>query len=332
MPATEATPETILIPIRYGSVCSGIESASAAWKHLGWEAAWFAEIAPEPSAVLEYRYPGVTNLGDFTTIGPEYGPVDVLVGGTPCQSFSLAGLRGGIGDSRGNLALEFIRLVGRINPRWVVWENVPGVLSSGGGRDFGSLLGGLAKLGYSVSYRVLDAVNFGCACTRRRVFVVGYLGDWRNPASVLFEPGCISRDCERVAAESEAAPVGVEGSGRTRRAIAVTDRKRSGGRMAEWRINLAYSPIVRRGGGNKTARQIVDLDGRLRCLTPRETERLLGFPDDYTLVPYRGKTLADTHRNAAIGNSMAVPVMRWLGERIQKVDSMLTARRGAHAA
>jgi DNA (cytosine-5)-methyltransferase 1 len=173
---------------RYGSVCSGIEAATAAWHHMGWEAAFFSEIEKFPCAVLEHHYPDVPLHGDFTTIKEnEYGKIDLLVGGTPCQSFSVAGLRGGLDDDRGNLALEFCRLAQREQPRWIVWENVPGVLSSNGGRDFGSILGALENIGYGLAYRVLDAQYFGVAQRRRRVFVVGYLGDWRPAAAVLFE-------------------------------------------------------------------------------------------------------------------------------------------------
>jgi DNA (cytosine-5)-methyltransferase 1 len=174
--------------MRYGSVCSGIEAATAAWHHMGWEAAFFSEIEKFPCAVLQHRYPDVPLHGDFTTIKEnEYGTIDLLVGGTPCQSFSIAGMRGGLDDDRGNLALEFCRLAQREKPRWIVWENVPGVLSSSGGRDFGSILGALEDIGYGLAYRVLDAQYFGVAQRRRRVFVVGYLGDWRPAAAVLFE-------------------------------------------------------------------------------------------------------------------------------------------------
>jgi DNA (cytosine-5)-methyltransferase 1 len=174
--------------MRYGSVCSGIEAASVAWHPLGWRASFLSEIEPFPRAVLSHHYPEVPLHGDFTTIrAGEYGAIDLLVGGTPCQSFSVAGLRGGLDDERGNLALEYLRLADRLRPRWLVWENVPGVLSSNGGRDFGSILGGLVELGYGFAYRVLDAQFFGVAQRRRRVFVVGYLGDWRCAAAVLFE-------------------------------------------------------------------------------------------------------------------------------------------------
>jgi DNA (cytosine-5)-methyltransferase 1 len=114
-------------------------------------------------------------------------PIDLLVGGTPCQSFSVAGLRKGLADPRGNLMLTFLSIADKFRPKWVVWENVPGVLSSNGGKDFGTFLGALGELGYGFAYRVLDAQHFGVAQRRRRVFVVGYLGDWRVAAAVLFE-------------------------------------------------------------------------------------------------------------------------------------------------
>jgi DNA (cytosine-5)-methyltransferase 1 len=174
--------------MRYLSVCAGIEAASVAWHPLGWEPAAFSEIEAFPRAVLAHRFPDVPIHGDFTTIGADdYGPIDLLVGGTPCQSFSIAGLRGGLDDDRGNLALEFLRLAQRKRPRWLVWENVPGVLSSSGGRDFGAILGGMVECGYGFAYRVLDAQFAGVPQRRRRVFVVGYLGDWRRAAAVLFE-------------------------------------------------------------------------------------------------------------------------------------------------
>jgi DNA (cytosine-5)-methyltransferase 1 len=191
--------------VKFGSVCSGIEAASVAWEPLGWRAAFFAEIAKFPSAVLAERWPGVPNVGDFTRPF-EHDAIDLLVGGTPCQSFSVAGLRGGLADERGNLALEFFRLAQRARPRWVVWENVPGVLSSEGGRDFGSILGALAELGYGFAYRVLDAQYFGVPQRRRRVFVVGHLGAWAPAAAVLFERSCLRWDsAPRRAAGAEVA-------------------------------------------------------------------------------------------------------------------------------
>jgi DNA (cytosine-5)-methyltransferase 1 len=174
--------------MRYGSICSGIEAATVAWHGLGWEPAFFSEIDNFPRAVLQHHYPDVPLHGDFTTInGDEYGHIDLLVGGTPCQDFSIAGLRAGLAGERGNLTLEFARLVDRMRPQWIVWENVPGVLSIDGGRAFGSFLGALAEIGYGFAYRILDAQYFGVPQRRRRVFVVGYFGDWRRAAAVLFE-------------------------------------------------------------------------------------------------------------------------------------------------
>jgi DNA (cytosine-5)-methyltransferase 1 len=176
--------------MRYASVCDGIGAAHVAWQPLGWECAWTSEIEPFPSAVVDERWK-LKNVGDMTKLTEEQleneGPISLLVGGTPCQSFSVAGLRKGLEDPRGNLALRFTQLVGVLRPTWVVWENVPGVLSSGGGRDFGTFLGALAELGYGFAYRVLDAQWFGVAQRRRRVFVVAHARDWRRAAAVLFE-------------------------------------------------------------------------------------------------------------------------------------------------
>jgi DNA (cytosine-5)-methyltransferase 1 len=165
-----------------------MEAASVAWHPLGWTPVGFSEIEPFPCAILKHRFPHTPNYGSLTEYQSwplEPGAIDLLVGGTPCQSFSVAGLRKGLADPRGNLALTFLGLADKLKPRWIVWENVPGVLSSGGGRDFGSFLGALVELGYGFAYRVLDAQHFGVPQRRRRVFVVACLGDWRAPAEVL---------------------------------------------------------------------------------------------------------------------------------------------------
>jgi len=183
-----AQPAPVGRPIRYLSVCSGMEAASVAWHPLGWTPVGFSEIEPFPCAILKHRFPNVPNYGSLTEYQSwplEPGAIDLLVGGTPCQSFSVAGLRKGLADPRGNLALTFLGLADKLKPRWIVWENVPGVLSSGGGRDFGSFLGALVELGYGFAYRVLDAQHFGVPQRRRRVFVVACLGDWRAAAEVL---------------------------------------------------------------------------------------------------------------------------------------------------
>ena len=448
----------------YGSVCSGIESASVAWSPIGWHASFLSEIETFPRAVLAYHYPSIPLHGDFTTIeAGQYEPIDILVGGTPCQSFSIAGLRGGLGDDRGNLALEYLRLAQRLRPKWLVWENVPGVLSSGAGRDFGSVLGGLGELGYGFAYRVLDAQfvrvdGFGRAVPqrRRRVFVVGYLGDWRRAAAVLFERESLSgnspprRSSREVVAPTLSARtkggdgLGTDfdsdgglvaktlgattkvhrddpsadtfvvagtllnngkaaGSATTQDAengflvpVAHTLNAKGGAGRMDYESETLVAHSLRGGGfdasedgtgrgtplvpiafsskdhgadasddvaptlramghaeshanaggqlgiayrttGNDGAyetgdvtpclntatdpNQITLLQGwQVRRLTPKECERLQGFPDGYTDIPYRRRSAADGPRYKALGNSMAVNVMRWVGHRIAMVE------------
>jgi DNA (cytosine-5)-methyltransferase 1 len=293
-------PTTGSAGLRYLSVCSGIEAATVAWRPLGWRAFAYSEIEPFPCAVLEHHYPNVPNLGDMTQY--ETWPdatIDLLVGGTPCQSFSVAGLRKGLDDPRGSLMLTYGAIARKYRPTWLVWENVPGVLSSNGGRDFGTFLGMLAELGYGFAYRVLDAQYFGLAAPRERVFVVGHYGDWRAAAAVLFE---------RSALQGDSAP-------------------RSKARLEGARTLKSATPC----GRNDDAPLIIDESG-VRFATPREWERMLGFPDDYTLIPWRGKPAAlcpDGPRYKALGNSMAVPVMRWIGERIAMASEIIAKARAA---
>lgn len=339
-----------------------------------------SEIAAAPRAVLQYHYPEVPLHGDFTTIHiDEYESIDLLVGGTPCQSFSVAGLRGGLADERGNLALEYLRLAERLRPRWLVWENVPGVRSSGSGRDFGAFLGSLGELGYGWAYRSLDAQYFGLAQRRERVFVVGYLGDWRPPAAVLFEPASLRWDSpprrearERVA---DTLTVGANQCSGTRADFTEVANPlgahRSGTHLdldneiyaVSYALN-AHGGVGRMDGESETfvtasaqnqrneVRQMdvagangmgigddsdpmftlecrqphgVGIGCAVRRLTPRECERLQGFPDDYTLIPYRGRPMADGPRYRLLGNSMAVPVVHWIGERITRMETARAA-------
>ena len=176
--------------MRYVSVFSGVEAATLAWHQFGWEPVAFSEIDPFPSAVLAERFPDVPNLGDITQIDwSRIGAVDLVVGGSPCQSFSVAGKREGLAGASG-LMFEYIRCVRELRPRWFVWENVPGALSSEGGAAFGQLLTEMDDLGYGLAWRVLDAQFFGVAQRRRRVFLVGSLGDGgaERACEVLFEP------------------------------------------------------------------------------------------------------------------------------------------------
>ena len=370
--------------IRYASVCSGIEAPSVAWEPLGWKPVFFSEIEKFPSAALAHHYPDTPNLGNMEEInGHAYnGKVDLLVGGTPCQSFSLAGLRGGLEDARGNLALVFCRLVDQIRPRWVVWENVPGVLSSNGGRDFASIVGALAELGYGCCWRVLDAQYYGVAQRRRRVFLVGHLGDWRPAGAVLFERESLrgnpppSREARKEVAGGVGGRASHWGGGphpslnqsNSTSGIGLSNQElfsqgggglvpdvamclnaggqgRDGGESQTFVVNARETPVHTSDlslplGAQDTGHALVSptLDARaadgprrnqgglvvlpaVRRLTPVECERLQGFPDGYTAIPWRGKApegCPDGHRYKALGNSMAVPVMRWIGERIQR--------------
>jgi DNA (cytosine-5)-methyltransferase 1 len=389
--------------MKYLSICSGIEAATVAWHGLGWQAAGFAEIDPFARAVLAHHYPHVPLHGDFTTLQEnDYDAIDLLVGGTPCQSFSIAGLRKGLDDDRGNLSLEFIRLAQKSRARWLVWENVPGVLSIDKGRAFGTFLGGLAECGYGFAYRILDAQYFGVPQRRRRVFVVGYLGDWRRAAAVLFEPESLRGDItprketrESVASFAPSSLGGYsEGIGTLRAnggdlgggsETLITNSGdlsfclNAGGmgrqdsesetlicsfaqnQLGEVRVGKVANtintnsnasgrntPMVAIQYAEQRGREdrrngmgIADVDdpmytletrqphgvltpSQVRRLTPRECERLQGFPDDYTLIDYRGKPAPDGNRYKVLGNSMAVPVMRWLGERIMLVSNNQT--------
>jgi DNA (cytosine-5)-methyltransferase 1 len=350
---------------KFLSVCSGIEAASCAWD---WEAVAFSEIEKFPCQVLAHHYPKTPNWGDMTKFKewPDAN-VDVLVGGTPCQSFSVAGLRKGLDDPRGNLMLTYLAIAAKYRPKWVVWENVPGVLSSNGGLDFASFLRGLGECGYGFAYRVLDAQYFGVPQRRRRVFVVGCLGDWRSAAAVLFEQHslqghlapsrktgkdlakCLTTSTQRYDTETETLvtqPIAYNitfcDANGTR-----ADRPNGGLYVNETDVT---STLTKAGIGTNIAQPItfsgqmsnpqtdVNLSGTLqaknpmavakpmpqsmavRRLTPVECERLQGFPDGYTDIQLKGKPTPDGPRYKALGNSMAVPVMRWIGQRIEAVD------------
>lgn len=413
--------------MKFGSVCSGIEAASKAWEPLGWKPAWFSEIEQFPSAVLAHHWPEVTNLGDMTKIADavragEVEAPDVLVGGTPCQAFSIAGLREGLSDDRGQLTLSYVELANAIDAKRrergepeaiIVWENVPGVLSS---KDnaFGCFLAGLAgesselqpaggKWTHAgcvsgpqrvIAWRVLDAQFFGVAQRRRRVFVVASARKGFDPAAVLFELDSVRRDSaprretQKAVAALTARGVGTCGADDnqaqaghliafgggntaghidvatactahgirldfdtetfavhgtqdpdTNRELAhtlgrnngqenaiVTEpftlaiRGRSEGSTIEVRNDGTANALLTPNGGR--AGMGVGAIGwgmQVRRLTPIECERLQGFPDNHTLIGWRGKDTAecpDGPRYKAIGNSMAVPVMRWIGERI----------------
>ena len=396
--------------VRYVSVFSGIEAASVAWGPLGWQPVCFCEVDEFPKAVLRHRFPCVPNLGDITkvdwrSLAKCAGRPDAVVGGSPCQSFSVAGARTGL-EGESGLMWEYVRAIRELMPRWLLWENVPGALSSSHGEDFRCLLEALDACGYGMAWRVLDAQFFGLAQRRERVFLVGRLGDVEGPCKVLFEPESLSWDSQSsrekrqelaaragsgaacagfkwhqgsgagsIGLEDEQSPTltsvkepavmcmtdyhnaavyGLAGNIENRKpenggggagwcdpdengmytltatdrpAVCMTDTQPHS--MVDGEVCGALSatmhkdpPVVakalRMRGGCEGG------DGyAVRRLTPRECERLQGFPDDWTKVPYKGKPedeCPDTPRYKAIGNSMAVPVMRWIGERMQKAE------------
>lgn len=318
--------------MRFGSVCSGIEAASVAWEPLGFRAAWFSEIEPQPCNLLATRWPRVPNLGDMLTIAQRIrdGIVeapDVLVGGTPCQAFSVSGLRGGISDPRGALTLAFVDIANAIDeqrtkqgkrPCIIVWENVPGVLSS---KDnaFGCFTGGLvgepdplvlpwewANAGYvrgesrQLAWRNLNARAFGLQQLRRRVFVVATADDDIDPTSILPEPESCARAIEAFTRRQKRLPVPVDG-----------------GTLYRFRRTDSYAcdgvSSTLSARDYKDARDlVVTPDGRVRGLIPEEYEILQGFPVNYSAIP----GFSHSARIKALGNSMAVPVMRWIGKRL----------------
>ena len=295
-----------------------------AWEPLGWKPAWFSQFDPDhnykggpdfASAVLAHRYPSTPNLGDITKIYDKetfkQEPIDLLIGGTPCPSFSVNGLRKGLKDPRGQLALEYCRIAREKRPSWVVWENVPGVLSSGGWRDFAAFLGALEELGYSLAYRVLDAQYFGVPQRRKRVFVVGHRGDDRAQF-VLFDGGGAWDAPPR---QREPEPKAVPLKGPEKRLVGIES---SSGEVS--RCLLASGT-----GRNIWAETLLSKGDAVRKLMPVEWERLQGFPDDYTRIPWRKKPAElcpKGPRYTALGNSIAVPVLNWIGERIAAIDSL----------
>ena len=316
--------------MKFATVCSGIEACSSAWEPLGWEAQFFSEIDPFPCEVLKYHYPTVPNYGDMTQYKEwKDGSVDVICGGTPCQSFSVAGLRKGIESPNGQLMLTFGAILEKYQPRWMVWENVPGVLSSNRGKDFGAFLGMLGELGYGFAYRVLNAEYFGVAQRRRRVFLVGYLRDWKRPASVLFEPESLQGDLAESQKERQRTTRDTENSVRNcselPRVTPCLNGEELKRHVSNQMIGNAESWFYPEYLGNVEEGALLAEGYQVRRLTPTECERLQGFEDGHTKIPYRNKSAdecPDGPRYKALGNSMAVPVMQWIGERIMRTEKI----------
>lgn len=265
--------------MKYLSLFSGIEAATVAWHKLGWEPVGFSEIEPFPCAVLQHHYPNITNYGDITNHAEWKLPkdIDLIVGGSPCQSFSVAGLRKGLADPRGNLMLTYLAVVERVRPRWVVWENVPGVLSSDGGRALGTFLGALGQLGYGWAYRVLDAQWVrthghprAVPQRRRRVFVVGCLGDWARAAQVLFERESVQRDSAKGRATRKGTTADAEagvGAGRWPATVASTLNHAFGDKLGlEDQHALHGAPLFVLSSGQANASITSNVGPSLDCL------------------------------------------------------------------
>lgn len=299
------------------SVCSGIEAASVAWQPLGFQAVAFAEIERFPSAVLQHHFPNTTNLGDITYYEEWNLPqFDILVGGTPCQSFSTAGKKLSLADERGQLSLTFCRIAKRFQPKWVVWENVPAVLSRKD-KPFQQFITELEHAGYRAEWRILNAADFGVPQKRKRLFVVAQRLDIAESGRSIFLDGETS---DVRIAQRENGNSGTAGKGTSRmlwynwhgKALRVTPC-----------IDCAYTVVAHYGVGGNDKPLIVDTErNTVRWIHPIECERLQGFPDNWTQIPWRGKPAEKcpkTLRYKAIGNSMPVPVMRWIGEKIKQL-------------
>lgn len=295
--------------MKLATLCSGIGAPEVAAKRLGWECLWSAEIDPQASAVLAFHHPESVNLGDITKIdGRELERPDVLVFGTPCQSFSVAGRRAGMDDPRGVLAFVALGIVDRVRPTWFILENVPGMLSSNAGRDFGAFLWAVDGIGYSGAWASPDAQFFGVAQRREHVFFVGHIGDWRYPAAVLSQ---FSRLCGHPAPDRTATPQ--DWFFGNNRSINCIDASYG----SKWANNQWYA----RG-------HIIWRTAGLSRLTPTEVERCFGYPDNYTLIPYKGKPMADGSRYKMLGNSISVPVLEWLLRNIEQISALAEKEEG----
>ena len=310
--------------IRYATLCSGVEAVSLAWEGLGYQAEFFSEIGKFQSEFLVERYPTVPNVGDMTFIdGRAYaGKLDVLWASTPCQSHSRDGARQGLRDQRGNLTLTAVKLANDINPPVFVLENVVGFLNVENGDAFGDFLaqlvgedqplvpagrrwtnaGAVCGPRRNVAWRVLDAQYSGLAQRRERVFVVACPVGGPDPAAILLEQGNPAHDLEQLqaiqAAEAEAYAAG--------RSVMWF----SGDQTPKFNESIAYTLKAHGGFGNLSG---VLIDGEAYRLSPEDREAMMGMPRGYTDMP----GASDNKRNMAIGNSLAVPDVRWLGQRVK---------------
>lgn len=331
----------------FGSICSGIEAASYTLHPMGVATLWLSEIADYPSRFLAEQYPDYPNLGDMNTIperilNNEVPAPDMLVGGTPCQAFSLAGWRNGVNDERGQLTLRYIDILNAIDIKReengldravFFWENVEGALTDKT-NAFGCFLAGLAGLDEpiqvprfktagvlygpqrNIAWRVLDAKYFGVPQQRRRVYVMGGGLDF-HPERVLFETGDFINDpFSAKTRETTLFDFEMNDNGDSD-VLNELHRTINGHDIEVFRSysDCLYAAYGTKWNGNAAANNgslFVSQDGRLRRLTPIECERLMGFPDNYTAIANPKLT----NRYQATGNSWAVPVIRWIMARL----------------
>lgn len=310
--------------IRYATLCSGVEAVSLAWEGLGYKAEFFSETGKFQSAFLAHRYPTVPNVGDMTLIdGRAYaGKLDVLWASTPCQTFSRDGDGAALRDPRGALTLTAVKLADEINPPVFILENVPDFLNIENGEVFGQVLAALvgedvplvpagrrwpnagAVCGprRNIAWRILDAQYSGLAQRRERVFIVACPVGGADPTGILLEQGGHGN--------ADALLRAIEAEEAASRAVGRSVIWFNGDRTPKWNDRIAYTLKANGGFGNLSG---VMVDGDVRRLTPEEREALMGMPRGYTDVA----GASDAKRNEAIGNSLAVPDVRWLGERVK---------------
>lgn len=306
----------------YLSVCSGIEAASVAWKPLKWKCVGVCDFATFPQQVLTHHYPKTPLFTDITKLNQnetyKKTKFDLLVGGTPCQSFSDAGLNKGMDDIRGRISLEYGRILKEKRPTWFIWENVEGVFKNKHKKALCEIIStftgvnfkpeNLDKQGvvqgeeYSIAYRVFDSQYFGVPQRRKRIYIVGYRGkDWRPPFAVLFEQGCFEEVKEKNRDKRDEYTQNILGE------IKILGT-----------ITKSYAQTLVDGFGKiSTSNYWVDKKG-IREFTIKELLRAQGFPDNY----FDGIKGTYSAKKGAIGNSMTVNVMRWIGQRIDYVNKI----------
>lgn len=295
--------------LTFGTVCSGIECASLAVEPLGWRLRWMFEIDPFCSRFLAHKYRGIPNYGDITQNHQNATGTDVVIGGTPCQPFSITGDRKGMDDPRGRVTQSFVDLVGYARPKWIIWENVPGITSSQNGRGFVQFLGGLEKCGYLLAWRILDVSNWGIPQRRRRIFLVGHHRTPGAAVAALFDSGTM----QEVAGSAK----------KIRQATVDLDAGGCFGWTGDETPKCCHekTPTIRASQGGEGI-GIAGHGIRPRRLSSVEMERLQGIPDNYTAF----ENATYSQRKKVIGNGFAIPVIRWIAERIEVVETILATQ------